>query len=230
MRRDRERMAKSISDEELQLKVRARRRILGAVALAVALVVLLPMLLDSQPKRELQEIAINIPAQDKAPPFNPSLKPADQGAADVRPRSTGEPANGVARPAPAELTPLEKAPSEKPSPEKPKAVELPRSIEQPRSSDSNKPADTAKANDAKPQDSKTSKFAVQLGVFSNPDNAGQVEGKLRDNKIRHYTETLKSPPGAIRVRAGPYPSRAEAESALAQIKLAGISGGVVVSE
>lgn len=225
MRRDRERMAKSISDEELQLKVRARRRILGAVALAVALVVLLPMLLDSQPKREVQEIAINIPAQDKAPPFNPSLKPADQGAADVRPRSTGEPANGVARPAPAELTPLEKAPSEKP-----KAVELPPSIEQPRSSDSKKPADTAKANDAKAQDSKASKFAVQLGVFSNPNNAGQVEGKLRENKIRHYTETLKSPPGAIRVRAGPYPSRAEAESALAQLKLAGISGGVVVSE
>ena len=77
---------------------------------------------------------------------------------------------------------------------------------------------------------KSGKFAVQLGVFSNPDNAGQVENKLKENKIRHYTETVKSPPGAIRVRAGPYTTRADAESALTRLKLAGIGGGVVVSE
>ena len=216
-------MAKSISDEELQLKVRARRRILGAVVLAVALVVLLPMVLDSQPRREVQEIAINIPAQDKAPPFNPSLKPAGQAVSapplDVKPPASSQRANDVAKTTPAEVKLLEKS-----SPDNPK------SLEQSRSTEIKTPADATKSGDAKAQAIKSGKFAVQLGVFSNPDNAGQVEGKLKENKIRHYTETLKSPPGAIRVRAGPYPSRAEAESALTQLKLAGIAGGVVVSE
>jgi DedD protein len=69
-----------------------------------------------------------------------------------------------------------------------------------------------------------------LGVFSNPANAQQVEGMLKENKIQHYREVLKSPPGAVRVRAGPYSSRGEAEGALARLKLAGIAGGVVVSE
>jgi DedD protein len=210
-------MARSISDEELQLKVRARRRILGAVAIVVALVVLLPMVLDSQPKREVQEVAINIPAQDKAPPFNPSLKPVEpvaKAAADMKPTQRDEAATDVAKPAPTESRP--------PAELKP--------LDQPTSDKANTAEATMPADMAKPAEGKSGKFAVQLGVFSNPDNAGQVETKLKENKIRHYTETLKSPPGAIRVRAGPYTTRADAESALTRLKLAGIGGGVVVSE
>ena len=138
---------------------------------------------------------------------------------DVKPPASSQPANDVAKTTLAEVKLLEKS-----SPDNPK------SLEQSRSTEIKTPADATKSGDAKAQAIKSGKFAVQLGVFSNPDNAGQVEGKLKENKIRHYTETLKSPPGAIRVRAGPYPSRAEAESALTQLKLAGIAGGVVVSE
>lgn len=213
-------MVKPISDQELQMRVRARRRILGAIAVAVAMVVLLPMVLDSQPKREVREITLNIPAQDKAQPFNPTLKPVEPASkapvppADVKPATGGQPVNDVAKPAPMQSRPLEKPAGDKARP-----------------ADQGKPAESARLAEAtKTPDSKPGKFAVQLGVFSNPDNAGQVEARLKENKIRHYTETLKSPPGAIRVRAGPYPTRAEAESALTQMKLAGISGGVVVSE
>ena len=210
-------MARSISDEELQLKVRARRRILGAVAIVVAFVVLLPMVLDSQPKREVQEVAINIPTQDKAPPFNPSLKSAEtanSSRVDVKTMLHGEASNDVAKPAAAESRP----PAELKSTDK-SAFDNAKASESATSADVGKPAE-----------GKSGKFAVQLGVFSNPDNAGQVENKLKENKIRHYTETVKSPPGAIRVRAGPYTTRADAESALTRLKLAGIGGGVVVSE
>ena len=43
-------MARAISDEELQLKKRARRRLVGAVVLVTAVAVILPMVLDSEPR------------------------------------------------------------------------------------------------------------------------------------------------------------------------------------
>lgn len=54
-------MAKAISDEELQLKKRARRRLVGAITLVLLVVVFLPMFLDSEPKPLNQDIAITIP-------------------------------------------------------------------------------------------------------------------------------------------------------------------------
>jgi len=43
-------MARAISDEELQIKRRARRRLIGAIVLVIAIVVVLPMVLDSEPR------------------------------------------------------------------------------------------------------------------------------------------------------------------------------------
>ena len=57
-------MAKPVSEEELQLKKRARRRLVGAVALVAAVAVVLPMVLDSEPKPTSQEINIQIPSPD----------------------------------------------------------------------------------------------------------------------------------------------------------------------
>jgi DedD protein len=50
-------------------KKRARRRLVGAVALALAAAVGLPMLLDSEPKPLAGDIAIQIPPKDKAAPL-----------------------------------------------------------------------------------------------------------------------------------------------------------------
>src|SRR4051812_43924158 len=68
-------MAKAISDEELQLKKRARRRLVGAIALVLLIVVFLPMILDSEPRPLNQDIAINIPEIPKAdvPASTPSV-------------------------------------------------------------------------------------------------------------------------------------------------------------
>jgi len=226
-------MPKPISNEELQFRVRARRRILGAIALVIIAVVLLPMILDSQPKRDGQDISVNIPRPDKAPAFNPPLKPVaptkiakvtEESAptiSDVKLASVGEPVNAVTKPAHPEIKPLTEAKPVEKSAEKTKAPETIKPVEK-----ENKKAPEA----VKPANVKPGKFVVQLGVFSNPENAQQVEGRLKENQIRHYREMLKSPPGAIRVRAGPYPTRKEAETTLAQLKLAGIPGGVVVSE
>ena len=60
------------ADPVLPEKKRARRRLVGAIALALAVAVGLPMLLDSEPRPLASDIAIQIPAKDK---------PADAGTA-----------------------------------------------------------------------------------------------------------------------------------------------------
>src|SRR5512145_1143465 len=57
-------MARAISDEEIQLKRRARRRLIGAIVLVTAIVVVLPMVLDSEPKPAGREVAVQIPSPD----------------------------------------------------------------------------------------------------------------------------------------------------------------------
>jgi DedD protein len=56
----------SENDAQLELKKRARRRLVGAAALAVLAAVVLPMVMDQAPKQQapVQDIQIRIPAQD----------------------------------------------------------------------------------------------------------------------------------------------------------------------
>ena len=48
-------------DAQLQLKKRARRRLVGAVAFAGLAAVILPMVMDEEPKQQVQDIQIRIP-------------------------------------------------------------------------------------------------------------------------------------------------------------------------
>lgn len=62
-------------DPVLPEKKRARRRLVGAIALVLAAVIGLPMILDSEPKPVADDIAIQIPSKDK-PSVAPSSAPA----------------------------------------------------------------------------------------------------------------------------------------------------------
>lgn len=67
-----------VVDPVLPEKKRARRRLIGAVALVLAAVIGLPMLLDSEPKLIADDINIQIPSRDK-----PMLADAPSTAAPV---------------------------------------------------------------------------------------------------------------------------------------------------
>ncbi len=65
----RDRKSRGADDPVLPEKKRARRRLVGAIALALAVAVGLPMILDSEPKPLAGDIAFQIPSRDKAPPL-----------------------------------------------------------------------------------------------------------------------------------------------------------------
>jgi DedD protein len=172
-------MAKAISDEELQLKKRARRRLVGAIALVLIVVVFLPMFLDNEPKPLSQDIAINIPA----------VPPVDQSPTLASPQQqAGAPAT---------------APAATPEPQP--AATVPEAASRPAA----KPA----------EQSSEEGYVVQLGAFSNPAKARQLVAKLKENRFRAYTQTVKTAGGELtRVRVGAYPSKEAAEKARDQLK------------
>ena len=55
------------TDAQLQLKKRARRRLVGAVFFASVVAVVLPMIMDHEPRQPIQEVEIRIPGQDEKP-------------------------------------------------------------------------------------------------------------------------------------------------------------------
>lgn len=67
-------------DPILPEKKRARRRLIGAVALVLAAVIGLPMIFDSEPKPLADDIAIQIPSKDKAGPTAVAEHPAPASA------------------------------------------------------------------------------------------------------------------------------------------------------
>jgi len=74
---------KDAPDPVLPEKKRARRRLVGAIALAVAAIIGIPMLLDSEPKPVNGDIAIDIPSKERAPALPVPAAPPAVDAADT---------------------------------------------------------------------------------------------------------------------------------------------------
>ena len=203
-------MAKAtISDEELQLKKRARRRLVGAIALVLLIVVFLPMVLDNEPKPLNQDVAITIPPIPKPEsiPQNPAPAPDRPRAATPR----GGPARGRTGLRPRQRSSRRPDAPKSDSP-RPSQVRSQAGRQVRRRSTTLKPAATSHAGGDE-------SFVVQLGAFSNAANAKSLQKKLQDNKFKAYTELVKNAGGdRTRVRVGPYPSRDAAEKARDRLK------------
>lgn len=236
---------RTLSDDEVQLRRRARRRLIGAVTLVTVMVVTLPMVLDGEPKQSGQDIVINIPPQTPGGDFSSRIVPAPEqtkpitapaqieNAAPAAAPSTPqpEPITQKAETAPArveekktELVPaVPPAKAEEPGPKAAVAVEA-----QPKA----KEAVADKHKDEKPAAKQAGgPFVIQLGAFASTANAKERQARLTALKIKFYTETVKTPSGdKLRVRAGPYATRQEAERVQAKLKAAGIQDGIVADK
>ncbi len=191
-------MAKqTVSEEEIQLRKRARRRLVGAVALAVLAAVILPMVFDDKVK-PVGNVQIQIPDEKTAPPFVPAPASAPQASpghvqasAPMAPTSVS-PASAASPGLDAKAKPVEKDPH-------------------------------AKEIQSVKKTEKQAGYVVQLGVFSNRENARDLRKKLESAGIKTYVEGMG---GKTRVRAGPYPSRAAAEVVRKRIAKSGVVGVV----
>lgn len=223
------------SDANLQLKKRARRRLVGAIAFAGLAAVVLPMVMDEEPKQQVQDVQIRIPGQDKTP-FTPKLvKPSSApvaGEKAVTPEkkepAVPPPVADVAKPAetpPAGKT-AEKA-TEKP-PEKPASDSEPRRAA---AILGGKTPEAAASASSVPASSAGGQYVILIGAFSNPANVKQLQTKIGELGIKVYTEPLVSPEGRkTRVRAGPFPSREAADKALDKLKRIGVNGVVTARQ
>jgi DedD protein len=70
------------------LKRRGRRRLVGAVALVLAAVIVLPMVFDPEPKPTASSVSVRIPGEGEAP-FRP--KAPEKAAAPVPPKPAPKP-------------------------------------------------------------------------------------------------------------------------------------------
>ena len=103
-------MAKTpVSQEEIQLRKRARRRLVGAIALVLMAIVVLPMVLDGEPRQRPENIDVQIPPIPAQLPPGATRPPAPalpeahrRSAAPARSEAAGgsEPAAAAALPRP----------------------------------------------------------------------------------------------------------------------------------
>ncbi len=264
------------NDPQLQLKKRARRRLVGAVAFAGLAAVVLPMVMDEEPKPQVQNVQIRIPGQDQLP-FKPATAiPPSLGNATGGEKSLALPPGGAASTVDAPIVRMdpntppvgkpgdlehgaaalkasEKPPeAKKASPPvqtaaKPGVRTASKPTEKTPPPKTNKPADRSVAADrrsldeqrrakailtGKPVDAAASKqraqHFIQIGTFSEAENAKQVQGKIGGAGVGTYTEVVSSPDGSkTRVRAGPFPNREAADKALERLKQIGVTGAVV---
>ncbi len=221
------------SDPQLELKKRARRRLVGAAALAVLAAIVLPMVMDQEPKPQAeQEIQIRIPAQDAGSftsrilPVKPGAVPTPLPPAAALPETrTEEPKKQVVPPEPpaARTEPKDGARETPPATEKPAATRPAeaKAVAKPAAEPKTKPAHASPTAE---------QWVVQLGAYRDPANVRNLTAKLKQLGYDSYTETLPAAAdgGArTRVRAGPFTGKAAAEAARERIsKRLGMDGSV----
>lgn len=231
-------MARAIGEEELQLKKRARRRLVGAIVLVTVVAVVLPMVLDSEPRQVSQNVDIHIPSSERSEP-----KPKASSSA----RSTAESAPLKGMPPPVSV---KRESSNTAKADVPSAIDDPAAVPPgakggdktdsalPKASSTQAAKDGAQAKAATDQKSTTESsksvatdsagaYVVQVAALADEVRAKQLQKQMTEAGIKTYTEVVATKSGEVtRVRAGPYATREAAESARTQLKKAGLDGTV----
>jgi len=211
------------NEEALQLKRRARRRLVGAIALVTFVVIILPLILDKEPSPAGPPLSVQIPSQD-AGSFNTRIvPPAPAVPAAPAADKKAEPAAAKGEPPPVNPAP----PAVKATP--PAVIAAPAAAPEPVKAPVKAPAvkiDEARAP-AAPNDQA---WVVSLDAFSDKKNVTQLRSKLTAAGVKSYTEPVKTSKGELtRVRAGPFASKDAAEKARTKLAAMGLKPGAVVS-
>lgn len=226
------------------LRGRARRRLIGALALVVAAVIVVPALIDSEPDQPA-ETPIVVPAVPPIP--DPSIAitepvPADStgSSATSGTLSVDTPALPVTENTPAESTPLASSdasaakPTESPRPEtKPEPKPEPKPDPKPGSGET-KSSSNDRTDDGSvaiallegrqpaspPPAAARGNFVVQIAAYTSRKDAEARRDSLVSAGVTNaYVETA-NPDGktTYRLRVGPFPTREAAQAAQTRLR------------
>ena len=236
----------SQSEQELQFKKRARRRLVGAIGLVLLMITILPLLLkDKTEQAASKDILISIPSQDaqlnnqsieeKHNQENsaslPNTQPQD--AAVPNPNSNDKPleeAKPLVSPAVESAAPVGQSdkvaakPIEAPVVSENQKNQKQKEDTKQQSIDASNKADDLTSNAAPV----AANYFVQIGVFSDPENVKQMQSKLSNKGLKSSAELIDTAKGKkTRLRVGAFASRKDAENALLKVKTLGLAGMVI---
>ncbi len=236
---------------ELALKKRARRRLVGAIALVLFMVIVLPMVLQDRAALAPQKaIKITMPddvsqqaskVEANVTPTEPQTEVATASeSAIVEPiKSESAAVTEIDKPVQSESAKIvtgEKKSEDKRPVKKAEVTTIDTKksdvkLSEPKAVEVKKPE--VKGPEAKTEvkaatDGET--FTIQVGVFSDIANVKQLQARLKQVGLDSYTENITTPKGEkIRLRAGRFNSRQEAAYALTKLQAADLTGMVISS-
>jgi len=192
-------MARIKNEQDLLLRKRARRRVVGSVVLVIMAIIFLPMILERVPEQEGKEVEIIIHSEnllDKSSEIifqNKSVE--DTVPVSVEPNIGSNTSQEI-------IIELERLTKKEKAESKHKDKKSIITIE---------------------------RFVVQLGAFSDATKAKNQERSLESNGIKKaYTEMIKNENIEVtRVRVGPFSTREAAEKEQKKLKQLGVNGVVI---
>jgi DedD protein len=220
-------MARVENEQDLLLRKRARRRLIGSVVLVIIAIIVFPMILERAPKQEGKEIKIIIPSESLLDKSSVIVAPDGSVSGTVSTSINATTGSSTESNTSKEVVTEVEQITEKKSdllikPVQKKKDQADRAVGGKIDSKSNH-------KDKKPIVTIEKKFVVQLGAFSDSTKAKHQQRSLTSNGIKKaYTETIKNKNKEVtRVRVGPFSTREAAEKEQKKLRKLGIKGVVM---
>lgn len=227
------------------MRKRAKHRLIGAAVLVAIGVIGFPLLFDNQPRPISVDLPINIPDKNAVKPLGnlpvgnaisgskivdeietpsaPALAASRTASGTLGNAPAAEPAAVTSKPVAKVIDKVAEKPAEKIKPEPPKPVPTKPVPDKPDGSKAQALLE-GKENFAPPSAPSTvatgaARYVVQVGAFSDAVKAREARLKLESAGLKTYTQVVTPKEGKrIRVRVGPFETKAEADKAAAKIK------------
>ena len=161
--------------------------------------------------------------------INPSMRPGKHTAADAQASAVKPPTIALTSPAAASK------PSATPHPattvQAQAAAQTPAQTPPPSTTSGSGTAAAALLAGGAPSDAApgSSRFVVQIGAFADDAKMRDARGKVEKLGMKTYTQSVDTPGGKrVRVRVGPFATKAEADRTASKIKADGLPAAVLV--
>ncbi len=237
-------------------KKRARRRLIGAVVMVLAVVVGVPMLLDSEPKLINKNIAIQISSKDSSSILVAGATGEGEGASS---KMDSDQAEQIAESKIDAISTPNVSEKNEISIKSEASKEVVKEVVKSTSSDmrSIQAAESAKAlailngtessgdfsgdnglerkgighklsKSSESLEKSTGRFVIQVGAFATQEKVDELRRKLNSAGIKSFTQKVATSSGdKIRVRVGPFLDKSSADKVKAQLQKLGLNATLI---